>query len=137
MVSSIGSVLVAEALAAPVRKRGGHSRRVRFWQRVTAACLNVEATFTWFHSDDVGETVRKIDRDLEMPDWVWRPYCLLRRHHRPDGAPRFSDGYSACVYCRKMIPEWPPYYPAARPSRWALLRRDWRDLRELLRSLDG
>lgn len=71
----------------------GHSRFGHFWQRMTARALCIEVVY--FHGDDTTETKR--EWELSVPSVVWRPRCWLRGHS--------DDGYGACVYCRRVLPE--------------------------------
>lgn len=80
---------------------------LRFWQHYTSWSITAEGEITWWAGDDIHLRKRKLDHEIQLPKWAWRPYCWYRDRH--------DNYYGACVYCDKILG-----YPESKPSAKAL-----------------
>lgn len=76
-----------------------HPRLHTLWLRCVqwSICVEAKIEVTYFSGDDIHERERayKIDWEIQIPRWLWRPYCWLFGHS--------DDSYGSCVVCEKRL----------------------------------
>lgn len=71
-----------------------HPRLLRLWQRYVAWSVTLDGKLTWWASDDIHVRERKLDSEVLLPKWAWRPYCWIYGH---------EPHYSECVTCSQPL----------------------------------
>jgi hypothetical protein len=73
-----------------------HPWYIRLWQRCTLWSITVEGEIAWWASDDIHHRTRKIDAEVRLPKWLFKPICWLTKEGH-------SDYYGECVFCAKAM----------------------------------